>query len=75
MPTPSTIADVAAASAGGKSDKARDRALRQAKADAKALWDCLKSATERDQDGDVRDALVAAARTRLALVTKALEQA
>jgi hypothetical protein len=75
MPTQSTPEEVTAEATGAtRNDKARARALAQAKADSKALFDVLRAAAERDQDADVRAGLVAAAKARLALVSAALEQ-
>lgn len=73
MPTQSTPAEVAAAATGSdKSARARTNALRQARSDAKALWDQLKAASEKGTDADVRDALIEQAKKRHALVGDAL---
>ena len=47
--------------------RARERALRQARTDAKSAWDNLRTASEKGLDGSVRDDLIAAAVTRMKL--------
>lgn len=72
-PAQSTIAEVAADATGAtRNDKARQRALLQAKADAKSAFDNLRVATEKGCDGSVRDDLVKSATTRLELALAAL---
>lgn len=74
MPTQSTMTEVTAAATGAaRSDKARERALRQAKTDAKSAFDALRVATEKGQDGSVAADLIVAARTRLQLALDALK--
>lgn len=73
MPTQTQPNELSAAvAATARTDKARVATLRQAKADAKALFDCLNAAAQRDQDADVRAGLITAAKARLALVAEAL---
>ena len=67
------LATAVTANATARTDKARANALRQAKNDAKSLWDALRPAAEKDMDGSVRADLIAAAKTRVALVAEALK--
>lgn len=74
MPTQTPPNDLAAAAAASPNDKAKRQMLLQAKADAKALFDCLRAAAVPGTDADVRAALVASAKQRMALVDAALKQ-